>query len=257
MANLKASIQKRESLTESEIAGMCQLYLDYYEGSSLNLFTSDLAEKTHVIMLYSDTKMCGFSTLSLMDLDRGAGKKPEQYRALFSGDTIIHHDHWGEQALAEAFCTFAGQVKAQKPQTPLYWLLISKGYRTYRYLHLFSKDYWPSYRTNTSVELKYLLDELANKKFGEFYDPSTGLIQFPNSRGHLRENWANIRDNMLERPEVKFFLQSNPLYAEGVELACFTLLEKDNLRSIARRAFIAGEVSASDPLMFSGSANVA
>jgi hypothetical protein len=99
-------------------------------------------------------------------------------------------------------------------------------------------------------ELQHLLDKLASKKFGDYYDPKTGLIRFSQSRGHLRTNWADIRDNMLERPEVKFFLQSNPRYAEGEELACITTLEKDNLRSIARRAFMEGELSALDPLSF-------
>lgn len=249
MAKLTANIRNCGSLAETEVASMYQLFSGYYECTSPALFEADLAEKTHVIVLHSETKLCGFSTLSLLESNQH-DKLPTQCRVLFSGDTIIHHDHWGEQALALAFCNFAGQVKAQQPKIPLYWFLISKGYRTYRYLHLFSKVYWPSFRNEPMPELQHLLDTLASKKFGDCYDAATGLIRFPQSRGHLRTNWADIRDNMLERPEVKFFLQSNPRYTEGEELACITTLEKGNLRSIARRAFVDGELSVSDPLNF-------
>lgn len=240
MQKLKATVLDRNNLSAAEIAEMYQLFSEYYEGISLDLFENDLAEKTHVIVLRSVNRLCGFSTLSLLET--------AQYRTLFSGDTIIHHDYWGEQGLALAFCNFAGQVKVQQPQIPLYWFLISKGYRTYRYLHLFSKVYWPSIHQAAAPELKHLLDILAIKKFGTHFNPATGVIRFPQSRGHLKSNWACIRENMLERPEVNFFLQRNPNFAEGEELACITLLDEDNLRSVARRAFVTGQRVASESL---------
>jgi hypothetical protein len=61
--------------------------------------------------------------------------------ALFSGDTIISHHHWGEQELAHAWCYFAGQIKRQCPELPLYWFLIVKGHRTYRYLPAFTRRF--------------------------------------------------------------------------------------------------------------------
>ncbi|PWF46115.1 hypothetical protein [Massilia glaciei] len=238
MAQLSATVRERAQLGEQDIAAMYALFVDYYGGTSAAMFKADLAGKTHAIVLHAEGKLCGFSTLTLIEPVPGAPGPVA--RTIFSGDTIIHHDHWGEQSLALTFCHFAGQVKAQQPQLPLYWFLISKGYRTYRYLHLFSKQYWPSHRGEAPPAFKQVLDALATKKFGEFYDPQSSVIRFPESRGHLRPDWAQVRDNLLERPEVRFFLERNPRFAEGEELACITLLDEPNLRSVARRAFVEG-----------------
>jgi hypothetical protein len=237
MAQLNATVRERAQLSEQDIVAMYALFAGYYGGTTEEMFRADLAGKTHAIVMHAEGSLCGFSTLTLIEPVPGAGP---QARTIFSGDTIIHHDHWGEQSLALTFCHFAGRMKAQRPDLPLYWFLISKGYRTYRYLHLFSKQYWPSCREDAPPEFKRVLDALATKKFGAFYDPTSSVIRFPESRGHLRPDWAQVRSNLLERPEVRFFLDRNPNFAEGEELACITLLDQANLRSVARRAFVAG-----------------
>jgi hypothetical protein len=237
MLKLTAHLRERHHLTADAVASMYALYAAYYESTSPDMFAADLSEKTHVILLYGSAgELCGFSTLSLWE----SVYEGRPFRVVFSGDTIIHHRHWGDQSLALAFCRFAGHAKAQLPDVPLYWFLISKGHRTYRYLHLFSQTYWPSYRDDTHPKLQPILAALARKKFGESYDPATSVIRFPSSRGHLRPNWAQVRENLKLRPEVEFFLKQNPGYAQGDELACITELREDNLRSVARRAFMLG-----------------
>ncbi len=240
MSQIAVTVYKRADLGELEIAAMYALFADYYAETTVAHFRADLDEKTHVILLYTESKLCGFSTLTVLEPAKNPDEDELPYRALFSGDTIIHRDQWGEQGLALAFCNLAGQLKAQQPNRPLYWFLISKGYRTYRYLHLFSKDYWPSYRKENMPELQGVLEVLARQKFGAYFDAATGIIQFPHSRGHLRPDWTKIRPNLLDRPEISFFLKRNPYFAEGAELACITSLEASNLRSAAHRAFVAG-----------------
>jgi hypothetical protein len=236
MTQLAATVRNRADLGASDIAEMYALFAGYYADTSEAAFRADLADKTHAIVLYAGERIAGFSTLTLID----APTPGPRYRTIFSGDTIIDREHWGEQGLALAFCTFAGSIKAQQPDLPLYWFLISKGYRTYRYLHLFSKQYWPSYRDQGAPALKQVLDTVAARKFGAYYDAATSVIRFPQSRGHLRPDFATVRENLRERPEVRFFLDRNPNFAAGEELACITLLEAPNLRSVALRAFTAG-----------------
>lgn len=270
MSKLIASVRERASLSPDEVAAMYALFEAYYDCTSFALFAADLQEKSHVILFTdgtpdSDTMksgtLCGFSTLTLLQLP-GA-----DWRVLFSGDTIIDHAHWGEQALALEFCRFAGQIKASQPDLPLYWFLMSKGYRTYRYLHLFAREYWPGFandmgehslpaanattssnaataattaNTASATALEAILHQVASSKFGAAWDRQAGLIRFPQSRGQLRADWAGVRENLRQRPEVAYFLNKNPRYAEGEELACITLLDESNLRSVARRAFVEG-----------------
>lgn len=245
MSRLTATVRERDGLLQSEVAEMYALFADYYECTSPALFEADLSEKSHAILMHSETRLCGFSTLALIDIPSVASFPPPSSRALFSGDTIIQRDYWGEQTLALEFCRFAGRMKAQRPAAPLYWFLISKGYRTYRYLHVFSKRYWPSFRCDSDAQLQTVLNIVARIKFGNSYDVESGLIRFPFSQGHLREPWAGVRENLHGRPEIDFFLRRNPRYAAGEELACITLLDEGNLRSIARSAFVEGLIAGS------------
>lgn len=236
MAKLVAILRARSALSARDIAEMFAIYETYYEAAHRWRFEDDLSHKSHVIELRSAGRLCGFSTLEVIEA--------ESHVAIFSGDTIIDREYWGEQDLALAFCRFAGEVKAAHPEVPLYWFLISKGYRTYRYLHVFSHAYYPNYRTAMPPELKGRLDALATRKFAGAYDADSGLIRFPESHGHLRMPWAQVRDGLLRRPEIRFFLERNPRYSRGEELACLTELTLGNLRSHAKRAFESGLLGA-------------
>jgi hypothetical protein len=43
-------------------------------------------------------------------------------------------------------------------------------------------------------------------------------VTFPCSRGHLKPEWATIEQTEAARPDVAFFLRSNPGYISGEEL---------------------------------------
>ena len=225
-------------LTEDDRRAMYALYERYYEGSSWALFAGDLAGKDRVIVLRDETgTLQGFSTLAIYERTfEGA-----PVRVLFSGDTVVEESHWGQQALAFAWLRFAGAVKAERPDLPLYWLLISKGHRTYRYLPAFSRAFHPSPGDTGTDALRPLKDFLARDRFGADYDAATGVVRFPQSRGHLRDPYADVPVAHRRLPEVAFFLASNPGYAQGDELVCVCELAADRLQPIARRAFMAGE----------------
>jgi len=209
----------------------------YYEGGSRAVFERDLADKCHVIELHDAGQLRGFSTLALFTIEQ----QGRPVRGIFSGDTIVHHENWGEQALARCFCQFAGSVKAQAPEVPLVWLLISKGHRTYRYLHLFARRYVPAIGVPTQPADAALLDALCQHRFGAAYDPLRGVVRLDAAVAtRLRPRWCDLRENLRQQPEVGFFLERNPHFAQGEELACLCELEPANLRSFALRAFRQG-----------------
>lgn len=217
---------------------MYDLYVRYYDGTSWELFYSDLKDKDFVILLWDDIhKLQGFSTIAILDFEFHGGTK----KALFSGDTIINKKYWGGQTLSRAWCRLAGRVKAEKPKVPFYWFLIVKGYRTYRYLPLFWEKFYPTWRYPTPAEDQALMDYLARKKFGEYYSPESGLVTFPTSRGHLREEWADIKDNLLKKRDIRYFLERNPEYYKGHELVCWTEITESNMRKYAKLPFLEGK----------------
>ena len=199
----------------SDRRAMYALLERYFDHVTWPQFERDLSEKDSVIVLRDGNSVpCGFSTQKLMRIE--VDRRP--LRAIFSGDTIIDRSHWGEQELGRAWCRYVGQVRAGEPETPLYWFLISKGYRTYLYLPLFFVKYYPSWAWPTPLVQQRILDALASTKFPEHYDRGTGLIVFPKSRGNLKLNLAVIPPHRLNNPHVRLFLSRNPSYAQGTEL---------------------------------------
>lgn len=235
--HLGARVLKVAGLPDEDVEAMFALYHRYYAGTSRERFLADLGDKDEVIVLHDEEGVLrGFSTLKLLE----DGSEGEPCRVLFSGDTIVHHRYWGEQSLAFAWIRRAGAIKAERPEWPLYWLLIVKGHRTYRYLQAFSREYYPHWDRPTPPPVQALMDRLGERMFGEHYQAPTGVIHFPVSHGHLRAEWAEPPAEVRERPEVTFFLEKNPGYRLGDELLCLTELHADNLRPLARRLFEVG-----------------
>jgi hypothetical protein len=185
-----------------------------------------MAEKDVVILLRdrSHQQVCGFSTQMILR-QRFGGR---EVRALFSGDTIIAPSHWGDQELRRGWCRYAAAALTAEPGVPLYWFLMTKGYRTYLYLPVFFRDFFPHYDRETPRELQSLLDGFARQKFGDAYDASSGLIRFTET---------GVPERRAHDPHVKFFLQHNPGYVNGVELACITEISHENIRPFARHMF--------------------
>lgn len=235
MSRLCTRTETPNRLPESRIHALYALYARYYDATSPALFSRDLQEKDWILMLEDEGgALRGFSTLKVW----AAEHEGRPLRALFSGDTVIDHRFWGEQTLPLAWCRLAGRIQAMQPEVPLYWLLIVKGDRTYRYLNLFSKQYYPNRRQATPPAMQALMDGLAAARFGAAYDAASGLVRYPQSQGHLKAEWHTGKQDC--HPEAAYFRSRNPGHRQGDELVCLTLLARDNLRSFALRGFLQG-----------------
>jgi hypothetical protein len=232
-----AEVERLSALGRRTIREMYALYAGYYDATSPALFETDLAGKDFVVVLRDEAgAVVGFSTLAVIDAEIDG----RRLRAIYSGDTIIDRAHWGTQALAFTWLRFAGTVQAQAPDCPLYWFLIVKGHRTYRYLSAFSIDFYPHWQTPTPEPARAVMAALARRRFGDAYDSVRGVLSFSQSRGHLKPVWAAVDEDEAARPDVAFFLRSNPGYVHGDELVCLTELSPENLRPLARRVFVQG-----------------
>jgi hypothetical protein len=201
-------------------------------------FTKDFLDKDYVILLRDRENgiVQGFSTAVLYDREVIG----QRVKLLFSGDTIVNKDYWGEQELVKIWCRLAGKVSAQFPENKLYWLLISKGYRTYLYLPLFSFEFYPRYDKDTPLLEQEIMNDFGRFKYGHYFKAEQGIIHFEESHGHLGPDLAEIPEHQNRNPHTAFFLRKNPCYRQGSELVCLTRLEQSNMRSVARRSFIQG-----------------
>lgn len=230
----RARVRGIESISADDRSAMFELYSRHYADCSPGIFARDLSRKTHVVWLAAaDARLIGFSTLEVSLHETPWGLT----RTLFSGDTIIDPEHWGSQALAFEWIRFAGEVQRAAPHVPLYWLLIVKGHRTYRYLKTFALQYVPRADEGAAAALRPLRDFLAQERFGKAYDAPRGIVHFDVPQGRLVPSLAQIDERHLRLREVAFFVASNPRYAAGDELVCLCELAEHNLRPLAQRVF--------------------
>lgn len=216
------------------------IYETYFENVSFPVFVDHIGHKDKVIVLRDkDQDMVrGFSTFKVME--RNVDQK--KVYGIFSGDTIIHRDYWGEQELVRSFCYLSGQVAAKMEEgSQLFWLLISKGYKTYRYLPVFTEDYYPSYKSNWPEYEKRVMLAFYQDLYPDEFDPATGLLTFNNKIGNLRPGVGDADEYRVQDPDISYFVNANPEHMKGTELCCLAELSEKNMKSVARIFFMRGE----------------
>lgn len=216
--SLTGRVRPVAELTDAEIDAMWELFSRFYADVTRDLFAKDLAPKHHVIWLSTRSgELAGFSTLEVMRCSLGG----RRIVALYSGDTIVDARFWGQRALHRAFYGYAMALKLRHPLTPVYWFLITKGYKTYLLLTRNFPEHWPRHDRPTPEWQQALLDELATRRFGTDYERERGLLRHAGrGLGRLSESVAPIDAQLAEDPDVRFFLERNPRWADGDELCC-------------------------------------
>lgn len=229
---LHSRIVATSEICGAEASEMFAIFARHYDCVTEEKFLSDLAEKDCVLMLRDDFgRICGFSTQKILRVTVNGVR----VRAVFSGDTIVDRAHWGEQELGRCWCRYVSAIYAEEPDVPFYWFLISKGYRTYLYLPLFFERFYPNHQASTPEFEQRVLDTLATAQFPFSYRPAAGVIEFPKSQGQLKPHLAEIPQRRLRHPHVRFFLDRNPRFACGCELACLAEISPSNLKLFAAR----------------------
>lgn len=216
---------------------MLSLMQRHYEHVSPAVFHSDLNEKQWVIQVSHAGELCGFSTQ--MALDATVDERP--IRALFSGDTIIDRQHWGDSALMKLGGELALSLAEQHPDEEWYWFLISQGYKTYRFLPVFFREFYPRYDAPTPAAMQEAIDALVSAKFGSQYDPVCHIVRPAASQYRLREGVADVTEERRSDPHIQYFVEKNPGHVQGDELCCIAPLSRENLTKAAHRILNSNE----------------
>jgi len=205
------------------------LFRSSYEGTSRQRFDDDLDEKQHVILLHDRETgaLKGFSTVLVRAIESPRGPAT----VVFSGDTVIDREYWGQKQLQLAFAQLLAALKLRAPTRPLYWFLISKGYRTYLLLANAFPCAVPRAGVDDDPALRATLDRLASERFGAQYDAVGGVVRYDTPHERVRDGIAPVAAAALANRHVRFFVERNPDHEAGVELAC---LADVRLRDLAR-----------------------
>lgn len=212
---------------------MFSLMHNYYENITRSTFFADLDAKDWVIVIFDETsqQVVGFSTQVMMELKL----KERTIRALFSGDTIVDSRQRGQKKLFHISGWLLQRLMEKYPDDELYWFLISKGYKTYRFLPLFFSEFYPAVNQSIPPDVAEVIDGLATSLAGSRYDPDRKVIKAEQGGCFLRSGVADVTEERLRDKHIQFFVEANPGHAQGDELCCVAPVKRENFTRLAHR----------------------
>ena len=141
---------------------------------------------------------------------------------------------WNSPRLARAWIAMVHDIKTSMQEHRCYWMLLSAGFRTYRFLPVFWRVFWPRFDEVIPASMRQLRDDIAGERFGGCFNPTAGVGRFAFPH-RLLGRLAEVPDSRLEDPHVAFFLSQNPGWRTGDELVCLAEIHDGNLTPAGRR----------------------
>lgn len=240
-SGIQFQLVPRPDLTDQQRASMFQLLAHHFEGVTREQFARDLAEKNLALLLQRDDRLVGFST----QLAYTTEFEGESVNVIYSGDTIVAPEAWGTTALPRAWVAGVNALRATLPPGRCFWLLLTSGFRTYRFLPVFWREFFPRFDQTTPPETERLLQQLAGERFGAQFDSTAGVVRFTNPQ-RLCAGLEHVPAGREQDPHTLFFLARNPGYTTGDELVCLTELCQENLTAAGRRMMPTHELASHD-----------
>jgi len=232
---LTGRLVRRADLGDAECFAMFALLSGHFEGVNRQGFDADLAEKNWVVVLEAEGRLVGFSTLKIYEVHYGG----EPVTVVYSGDTIMERGAWNTAALPGSWIAAVRTLRDWHPGGRLYWLLLTSGFRTYRFLPVFWREFYPRHDAPTPPETTALLKHLAVDRLGAAFLPESGIARLPHPQV-LKPDLRSVPEGRLSDPHVAFFLERNPGWALGDELICLTEIAYENLTPAGRRMWTRG-----------------
>lgn len=226
---LKGFIISASALSQKQKQEMYALMVQHFDNVFRSQFEKDLAAKDWVILLLDEVsgELKGFSTQSLFEHNY----KDESLLIMFSGDTIIHPDFWGSFVLPITWGRLMLSIRSQYRNKKLYWMLISKGFRTYRFLPVFYYKFFPRYDQATPEWEDGLIHSLGKRKFPGQYDETSGIVRAATHSQCLKAGLVTVKETQRKKnPHIDFFIQTNPKFHCGDELVCIAPFDEANIK---------------------------
>lgn len=233
---MKGDIRQCRDIDDATLGVMYQLFCEQFDGVTFEVFRDDLGDKTWVLLLRDDEGgLCGFSSMDLYDVEVDG----KLVSIVYSGDTVVKRETWGDSALSYYWMGAIDYLRRLYRKERLYWFLIVSGYRTYRFLPVYSRTFYPRYDRPTPADAQAIMDAAATARFGSNYDATTGIVRLDHPAS-LKGRLRGIPENRMHDPHIAFFAERNPGHEEGDELVCFAILAEDELTRLGRRMWTKG-----------------
>ena len=224
--------KKITNITLDEKKQMYAILSKYFLGTSYDEFVDDLSQKEVAIFIEEEGQILGFSTLVCSEVQVGGKAVP----VIFSGDTIVEKAYRNSSGLGIEVANYFDMVRERFEERTVYYLLTTKGWRTYKVLPFFFNAFYPRVEVETPLKIKNIMKSFCQKKYGDRYDEKRGLIVAEGNPQRLRSE--NLYDSAYPKrasSDIDFFFEQNPNYLDGTELVCLASIDEANITKRFKR----------------------
>lgn len=234
-AKLSSRFCKINKISVPQLMEMYSLFIQYYNNVDMETFCSDMTKKSGVLLLEKKSpikRIVGFSTWVELDIK----KNGKSAKGVFSGDSVIDRQYWGDKSMHNAGVVQMLKLKLKNPKTPVFWLLISKGYKTYLMLTNNFPKHYPNYR-DQNEGFEAIVDEYCKQLYPDVYDEDNRLLMFGDEYQYLKRDVAEITDEMkVNNPNIRHFEELNPTWRQGTELPCVGEISSNMIWEFTKKA---------------------
>lgn len=220
------------SLQTNILREMFSLFCTYFSQPHFQNFTGDISEKDWVFLFRDtqDKKVQGFSTLRIFE----HRFQSQVMTIVYTGDTIIHKPYRNSLVFAKNWIGTVCDLTKDVTH-PVYWFLLSSGYRTYRCFPVYFKQFYPVYNDETPPPINELMKDVSTSLFGNQFNPATGVVRFYKGNTPLVDAESNPPLSRLNDPHIDFFMKQNPGNVNGDELVCLAEVSDENFSKAGKR----------------------
>ena len=210
--------------TSDELAACFELLSQLFLGVTWENFVRDLEEKDEVMLLRDAETgaIGGFSTVTALEI----AVRGEPVPVVFSGDTAVLPEYRTSFALGQELARCFHRAYERHSGRPVSYVLISKGWRTYKIMPFFFREFFPRHDAETPPFESALIDAFGESRYPDRY--ADGVIRFAG------EPAPRVRPESVDAvpvkgdPHTEFFLRANSRYLEGDELVCAARIHPTN-----------------------------
>jgi len=209
--------QALNNITVQDIRDMFKVFCRYYDNVALDQFVTDLGKKTgaFIVRRQRDDAIVGFSTFGVYRMQVDG----REIKGVFSGDTVLEKEHWGNRAINAAFVKRVLWEAIKNPLTPQYWFLISKGYKTFLLLTRNFPEYYP-HPPQKNDHPQHIAESYCDTLFPGKLDRQSMVLDFGDGYNCLKGDVTPITRELRQQADIAFFEKCNPDWERGTELPC-------------------------------------
>ena len=216
-----------------EVKQACfELLSRHFQGVTWKQFNTDFHEKQYVALLRKSDRIVGFSTMTILPIFLSSG---HVMNIAFSGDTIVEFEDRNTTELGKSLASFFREAISVHGDGNVWYVLISKGWRTYKALEFMFYCFAPHSHQKLSILEREVIVGFGKEKYPSRFNEKNLIIKALDGDQKLQPNSPDLKVPPSELGT--FFIERNPGFADGDELVCVSRLSYDNFTERFKRCF--------------------